>query len=323
MGQKCLRAAEEFPYDEFGEIQQHGKNYAFAVPHSKGSTGHHALSAGGAFPATPRGGPRILEGNRRSPSTESHSPMPSRSPGIGFNESPSVSHDGQEAPIQPKQSPQAIWWSQVPQVPVPVMLHIYNIGTSGLGQTLNRLLRPMGTGMFHCGVEIYNCEWSYSDTTTGMGDGVFCSRPRSCEGHSYYESLNMGRTGTSEQEVLRLIQLLKKEWPVETYDTLSHNCCHFSNELCQRLGVGSIPPWVMNLAGAGAAIAATGDTTCCRQVAMQVGDTMCCHGRRPDGTWAESVEVVDVVDQLPVLSSPRNREAASAKQKVLGRELTF
>merc|ERR1712156_1170272 len=113
----------------------------------------------------------------------------------------------------------------------------------------------------------------------------------------------MGETSTPVDEVLSLIWLLKKEWPGEAYSTLSHNCCHFSDELCQRLGVGSIPRWVMNLAGAGAAIAASGDITCCRQVASQVTDNMCCAGVRPGvSAIGNSVEVVEVVDLLPVLS---------------------
>jgi len=154
----------------------------------------------------------------------------------------------------------------------------------------------LGTGVFHCGVEIYGFEWSYSDTTTGLGDGVFASRPRCCPGHDYCESVDMGTMNMTETEVARLIKLLKKEWPVHEYSTLKKNCCHFSNEFCQRLGVGSIPAWIMNLAGAGEAIAASGDLTCCRQVAVQVG-TCCCAGAAGD----EDFETVDVVQAIPVL----------------------
>mmetsp|Transcript_60914 Transcript_60914/g.178067 ORF Transcript_60914/g.178067 Transcript_60914/m.178067 type:complete len:294 (+) Transcript_60914:76-957(+) len=173
-------------------------------------------------------------------------------------------------------TPPRVRWSKSPTVPVPVTLHIYDIGTSGGGHFINALLKPLGTGAFHCGVEVYGCEWSYSDTTSGVGDGIFCSQPRCCEGHTYCESVSMGRTGTAESEVLQLIDMLKADWPVSAYDVLAHNCCHFCDEFCQRLGVGSIPPWVMNLAGAGAAVAAAGDTTCCRQVVLEVAHGPCC-----------------------------------------------
>jgi len=193
-------------------------------------------------------------------------------------------------------SPPPVKWSRGSFQSVPVTLHVYNIGTASVGRALNRILKPLGTGVFHCGVEVYGCEWSYSDTTTGLGDGVFASRPRCCSGHDYCESVDMGTMTMSEFEVARLIKLLKKEWPVNEYNTLRRNCCHFSNEFCQRLGVGSIPNWVMNLAGAGAAIAASGDLTCCRQVAVQVGKTCCCAGAAGD----DAIEMVDV-EPIPVL----------------------
>merc|ERR1712217_673977 len=92
--------------------------------------------------------------------------------------------------------------------PVMVMLHVYNIGTSGGYQALNCTLRPFGTGLFHCGIEVYNWEWSYSDTSLLNNPaitGVFCCKPRACEGHTYYVSEEMGMTKTLELEVLRLI----------------------------------------------------------------------------------------------------------------------
>jgi len=191
------------------------------------------------------------------------------------------------------------------QAPVQVMLHVYDIGTGGGGRAINQLLRPLGTGIFHCGVEVYGQEWSYSDTTTGDGDGVFCSKPRMCNGHSYSESVSMGRTTTPESEVLQLVGMLKKDWRVSAYDLLAHNCCHFSNEFCQRLGVGSIPAWVVNLAGAGACVAAAGDTTCCRTVASQVvASTPCCMDEYGISGVTASGEVLPI--SIEVIDSKRS-----------------
>jgi len=64
----------------------------------------------------------------------------------------------------------------------------------------------------------------------------------------------MGEATMSEAEVQDLIKELSKEWRGADYDLLRHNCVNFCDVLCQRLGVGSIPPWVKNLAGAGATI---------------------------------------------------------------------
>lgn len=179
---------------------------------------------------------------------------------------------------------QEIWAlvsAKPPRQSARVTLHIYDVGTSGQVRILNSVLRPLGAGIFHCGVEIFGREWSFSDTETGLGCGVFASRPKCCAGHTHFESLFMGATMTPELEVLDLVYLLAKVWRVENYDILSKNCCHFCNELCQRLGVGVIPKWVMNLAGAGAAIVSANDTTCCRQVAGNCADHLCCGSRGP------------------------------------------
>mmetsp|Transcript_45723 Transcript_45723/g.130519 ORF Transcript_45723/g.130519 Transcript_45723/m.130519 type:complete len:244 (-) Transcript_45723:236-967(-) len=144
-------------------------------------------------------------------------------------------------------------------VPVPVTVHIYDMGTDPEVQALNRVLRVLGAGAFHCGVEVYGREWSFRGKREGSGTGVFNCRPRSCEGHSYLESQYMGRSTLSEAEVRKLIDALEAEWPGEGYDLLKRNCCHFVDALCKCLGVGSIPEWITNLAGTGACIAEAGE----------------------------------------------------------------
>merc|ERR1719264_1433079 len=69
----------------------------------------------------------------------------------------------------------------------------------------------------------------------------------------------MGKTMESEEEVMELIQMTEADWPGKSYDVLTRNCCHYCDELCQQLGVGEVPAWVLNLAGAGAAVLEAGD----------------------------------------------------------------
>lgn len=138
---------------------------------------------------------------------------------------------------------------------------------------LNSCLNPFGMGAFHCGVEVYGHEWSYAENvatgTHRQRTGIFASQPCTCEGHSYSKSVNMGRTGASAEEVLQLLRLLSHTWQANSYNFLTRNCCHFCNDLCQRLGVGAVPSWVVSLADAGADIIAFGDITCCKEVAGQ------------------------------------------------------
>lgn len=117
---------------------------------------------------------------------------------------------------------------------------------------MNAILNTMGTGAFHCGVEVHGREWSFQ--CTPQGTGVFSCSPRRCHAHSYRTSVDMGKTWLTEREVSLLVEWMRGEWPGHSYDMLTRNCCHFSDELCRRLNVGPIPLWTTSLAGAGAAV---------------------------------------------------------------------
>mmetsp|Transcript_57141 Transcript_57141/g.150380 ORF Transcript_57141/g.150380 Transcript_57141/m.150380 type:complete len:275 (+) Transcript_57141:166-990(+) len=151
------------------------------------------------------------------------------------------------SPVYVDQSGEAV------KVSAAVTLHIYDLGKNEDTQTLNRVLRVFGTGIFHCAVEVYGREWSFRGTR-GEGTGVFACKPKRCDSHTFCESVSMGDTVLAEQEILRLLKLLEIEWPGRAYSTLRQNCCHFSNKLCQLMGVGSIPSWVKSAAEAAAAI---------------------------------------------------------------------
>jgi len=145
--------------------------------------------------------------------------------------------------------------------PIEVTLNVYDLGTSSAIRALNRVLRDLGSGAFHCGVELCGHEWSYGHC------GIFSSPPRSCMGHNFSEAVSMGLAFLSRKEVLALVRFLERDWPGSKYDLVKQNCCQFANAFCQRLGLGSIPPWVTRLAGAGRAMGGFTETfglgTCC------------------------------------------------------------
>jgi len=130
---------------------------------------------------------------------------------------------------------------QSPSLQEPVYLHLYHLGTHGHGSLLNRLLNNMGAGVYHCGVEVFGKEWSFADTVTGEGQGVFECVPRRCKGHTYDETVLMGHTLFSEKYVLGIIELLRLEWQPADYHLLEQNCCHFTDSLARRLGVRGVP----------------------------------------------------------------------------------
>lgn len=155
-------------------------------------------------------------------------------------------------------------------MPFAVTLNIYDVHGHEAAVSINKGLRALGTGAYHAAVEVRGVEWSYG--LREEGTGVFDCEPRGCEdgGHKYRESLPMGDTSMSSEEIDALIEKLKGEWKGADYDLLKKNCCSFSNAMCQELGVGPIPSWVMNLAGAGSMVKDTVDKGVA--VAKQIGE---------------------------------------------------
>lgn len=177
---------------------------------------------------------------------------------------------------------------------------------------VNCLLSGFGAGAFHCGVEIYNLEWSYADVVLAKGakpkgpmTGVFVSRPRMCEGHTYGQTMKMGVTKISEEEFYKVIKALEKEWLSDYYDLTKRNCCHFCNELCQRLRVGGIPEWLNNLAGAGASAKRNAweitDFKCCQTISDQMLNhelhpEHCCEAREGLEVYEDRAISISAVD---------------------------
>jgi len=94
-------------------------------------------------------------------------------------------------------------------------------------------------GAFHAGLEVYGMEWSYGT------DGIIRGIPREHEVHVFHESIFMGETSKSFDEVQMICDELEIEWHGEDYDLLEKNCCHFSDALSQELVGEPIPDWVI------------------------------------------------------------------------------
>jgi len=204
-----------------------------------------------------------------------------------------------------------------------VQLHVYHCGKSSKLKATNTLLRCMGAGAFHCGVEVHGCEWSYEST------GVFCCEPRHSPNHRYSETLLQGDSNSNFREVLRLVDVLRfTDWGDNTYDILEHNCCHFCDILCKRLGVEGTPPWVTNLALVGSNVRGAircveKRATCCR-TCTSTGLDKSAQGDLAEGTVEEGVEEIIWEkptlltgykwDEVPVFDVRRNGEHLCKKE---------
>ncbi|CAK9113429.1 Hypothetical protein SCF082_LOCUS52575 [Durusdinium trenchii] len=83
-----------------------------------------------------------------------------------------------------------------------VSLNIYDLGSSGQMSFVNSVLKPFDSGAFHCGIEVYGLEWSYSDIRDVKVDrartGIFSSWPKHSPGHRFVETVDMGFTTKTE-----------------------------------------------------------------------------------------------------------------------------
>jgi len=124
-----------------------------------------------------------------------------------------------------------------------VFLNIYDLNHDWIpfNHTLSDILRVGGA--FHTAVEVNGQEWSY-----GM-EGVCCAEPRRHDVHVYRQSLLIGLTMKSKEQVFDFMEReMMVQWDGDDYDLISHNCCHFTDAVLRHLTGYSLPPWVNRLA---------------------------------------------------------------------------
>lgn len=162
------------------------------------------------------------------------------------------------------------WWSRLTELVgavddtaqggMPVYLHVYDVsqdsGIQNLNTVLAHRLSPVKFGgVFHTGVELDGREWSFG--YCDRGSGVNSHTPKQHPMHHYRETVTMPCTQKARAEVLEILRALREEYQGSSYNLVRRNCCHFSADLCERLGCGSIPSWIQRLAWIGDSVMQT------------------------------------------------------------------
>jgi len=132
-----------------------------------------------------------------------------------------------------------------------VWLHVYDLGP--ISQWMNSLsAKESNLGAFHCGVEVLGVEWSFQamiDCETDEMTGVMCHTPKSHARHVYKESIFLGESNLSANEICNVLARLERDWPARSYHFLSHNCTDFAEALAVSLSVPTrFPRWAHGLA---------------------------------------------------------------------------
>jgi len=128
---------------------------------------------------------------------------------------------------------------EIPEIKV--FLNIYDLNP------LNNYLHPFGLGAYHTSIQFFDTEFSFG-FHGGSHSGVYETEPRqSCDGR-FRQSISLGTTLLSIEEILDAIEELKIEYIGCSYNLFTKNCNHFTNDLCKKLMKRPIPSYLNRLA---------------------------------------------------------------------------
>jgi len=127
-----------------------------------------------------------------------------------------------------------------------VWIHIYHCDSfTGF---LNRVaLRQAEVGIYHAGVEVYGEEWAFQyfeDTWDNPAiSGVMRCLPTKMVDYDYQESVNLGPTPLTVDEVDDILRMLHYQWPACSYHITRNNCLTFAESFSRQLKVPeAFPP---------------------------------------------------------------------------------
>lgn len=127
----------------------------------------------------------------------------------------------------------------------PIYLNIYDL------TTLNNYMYWFGLGIFHSGIEIDGIEYAFGahDMPTS---GIFQVEPRCCPGFIFRRSILLGTVEQSPTNIWDVLDEMAAQYTGESYNLLTKNCNHFTNDVCVKLTGRPLPGWVNRLANLGA-----------------------------------------------------------------------
>ncbi|CAO3646573.1 unnamed protein product [Mucor hiemalis] len=110
----------------------------------------------------------------------------------------------------------------------------------------------MGVGVFHSGVEIGNKEYCFGGHEVPNVTGVFAIEPRvGIPELSLKQTIDMGTTDLTDKEIEELLVKLSDEFTGPSYNLLTRNCNHFTEEFVKYLNNKSTPTWINRAAKLG------------------------------------------------------------------------
>ncbi|KAI8378903.1 PPPDE putative peptidase domain-containing protein [Blakeslea trispora] len=110
----------------------------------------------------------------------------------------------------------------------------------------------LGVGIFHSGVEIEGKEYCFGGHEVPNVTGVFVVEPKiGIPELTLKQTFDMGTTNLTAQEIEELLVRISDEYVGTSYNLLSRNCNHFTEDFVARLTHRSLPSWINRAARLG------------------------------------------------------------------------
>ncbi|KAI8137350.1 PPPDE putative peptidase domain-containing protein [Fennellomyces sp. T-0311] len=130
-----------------------------------------------------------------------------------------------------------------------VLINVYDMLEPS---ALTNIGYALGVGIYHSGIEVGGREYCFGGHEYENLTGVFAVEPKiGPPGVLYKQSIPMGYTDLSEHEIAQILQTISHEFGGTTYNLLTRNCNHFTDDLCKRLTGKAAPGWINRAAKLG------------------------------------------------------------------------
>jgi deubiquitinase DESI2 len=127
---------------------------------------------------------------------------------------------------------------------VSVYVNIYDLSPAN-----ELILHSLGLGMYHSGIEVLGCEYTFAASA-----GIFHHSPRDAGPQAQFRSQILIGTfegGPAEvQTAIRALESSERFGP-DDYDILQNNCNTFANALCHQLCQTALPVYINRIANYG------------------------------------------------------------------------
>lgn len=130
-----------------------------------------------------------------------------------------------------------------------VWLHIYDLGPV-TKWVVNSWAKPLYcAGLFHAGIEVLGSEFAFrgvlGSTSAEPLTGLCCHTPKANTHHVYRESVYLGLTPLSKDQIVDVLEMLEVEWTAASYHAVFRNCVDFAECFAKELRTPlCVPDWV-------------------------------------------------------------------------------